>query len=205
MPSLTLSHGRRVLAPIAAAGLLLAAFPDDARAQGFFEALFGGLGLRPARVAPLPTPAPWFSDEPQRRPVRRRPPKMELANLPPAQGIKLSTKPVTEMSDTERAATLLSDPTLRRGDIVVFPQGARVFRGEAGSSSHRMSDFEDVRSSRYVGQGTRRTVLAVTRVAPSMAVAPSVVASPRSIRRVPRIESDPVVTTGSVARTEPPR
>jgi hypothetical protein len=46
------------------------------------------------------------------------------------------------MSDGELVATILTDPSLRKGDIVMFPDGARVYRGSGRFSSHRASDFE---------------------------------------------------------------
>ena len=47
------------------------------------------------------------------------------------------TRPVTI---TNPLPALLTDRTLRYGDIVVFPDGPRVFRGRAGSR-HAVSDF----------------------------------------------------------------
>jgi hypothetical protein len=57
---------------------------------------------------------------------------------------------------------LLRDPTLRPGDIVIMPDGARVFRGDPDSDSHRMSDFQDIRQSGVVASKVRKELLAMT-------------------------------------------
>lgn len=46
------------------------------------------------------------------------------------------------MSDGELVANILTDPSLRKGDIVMFPDGARIYRGSGRFSSHKASDFE---------------------------------------------------------------
>jgi len=57
-------------------------------------------------------------------------------------------------------AALMKDPTLRPGDIVVMPGGAKVFKGGA-SVPHRLSDFEDVSRTKLVGAKTRRQLTAM--------------------------------------------
>jgi hypothetical protein len=70
-------------------------------------------------------------------------------------------KPARAMSDKELVSSFMSDSTLERGDIVVFPDGPKVFRGRGGAP-HRLADFEDLRNSRLVSRSTRQTVLAKT-------------------------------------------
>jgi hypothetical protein len=57
-------------------------------------------------------------------------------------------------------AALLRDPTLRYGDVVMFPDGARVFRGERGGP-HSVHDFVAVTASREVPPVTRKALLAM--------------------------------------------
>lgn len=52
-------------------------------------------------------------------------------------------------------AEVLNDPTLRPGDIVMFPDGPRVFNGTT-EAPHRMASFEDATSSRVLGKGDRK-------------------------------------------------
>lgn len=124
--------------------------------MGLFEALFGALGLHPPAQE-----RPWMAPAPVHRTLRRRPPKPRLANLPPAQDAKQPAKPPAAISDAEVVAKILSDATLRRGDIVVFPSGPKVFEG-AASHAHRISDFDDIRSSTFIADATRAKVLAMT-------------------------------------------
>jgi hypothetical protein len=57
-------------------------------------------------------------------------------------------------------AALLRDPTLRDGDIVMFPGGPKVFRGEPGER-HSVQDFVALAAARDVPPSTRKTVLAM--------------------------------------------
>jgi hypothetical protein len=137
-----------------AAGCLLTAVPlGSAQAGGPFDALFSGLGFRP------PVFRPWIA--PRHRPKVRRPvPKAEFASLPPAEEIK-TAKPAVASTEDELVASILNDQTLRRGDIVVFPTGPRVFKGTP-KRSHVMADFEDLRTSSAIAAGARTDVLART-------------------------------------------
>jgi hypothetical protein len=75
-----------------------------------------------------------------------------------------ATKP--KQSDTERGlgsravSLILQDETLRPGDIVVFPDGPKVFNG--GPGRHKRSDFEDVQRSTAIAKDVRKAVLALT-------------------------------------------
>jgi hypothetical protein len=55
---------------------------------------------------------------------------------------------------------LLNDSTLRYGDVVMFPDGPRVFRGES-RGRHRVEDFVRVSGSGDVASTTRKTLLAM--------------------------------------------
>jgi hypothetical protein len=75
--------------------------------------------------------------------IRTIEPKLNIA-------VEVEAKSARVVSDAERIATIMSDPTLRRGDIVEFPDGPRLYRGNGRFSSHRVSDFEDVREAGLV-------------------------------------------------------
>ena len=77
---------------------------------------------------------------------------------------KIKLVPHGPMEDP--VAALLNDPTLRRGDVVVLPDGPKVFKGKA-STPHRLSDFEDVRRTKLVGEKTRRQLTALPVQAPA--------------------------------------
>jgi hypothetical protein len=57
-------------------------------------------------------------------------------------------------------AALMKDSTLRGGDIVVLPDGPKVFKG-GRTTPHRLSDFENVRRTKLVGEKTRRQLTAM--------------------------------------------
>ncbi len=69
------------------------------------------------------------------------------------------SKPKEAGSDPAEA--LLRDPTLRPGDIVVFPDGPRVFRGDR-ALPHRAEAFVALEHSRLVSKAARKAVLAMT-------------------------------------------
>lgn len=72
---------------------------------------------------------------------------------------KVKLTPPRDLSE-DPVAALLKDKTLRQGDVVVMPDGAKVFRGGA-NAPHRLSDFEDVRRSRLIGEKNRRFIMAL--------------------------------------------
>jgi hypothetical protein len=107
-------------------------------------------------------------------------------------------------SDDAIVARILHDTTLRRGDIVVFPRGAKVFTAEAGGF-HTLADFEDIQSSRFVGETTRRYVMSSTGMIANPADVRTASASLRRHQRSTRREARDVGITGSVAGIDRPR
>jgi hypothetical protein len=86
-----------------------------------------------------------------RRALRRQ--KVLRADPSPGKA-PLTPRPMGEV--TNPVPMLLTDGTLRRGDIVMFPDGPRVFVGQAGSQ-HQLGDFEPITAnSKNVPQGTRK-------------------------------------------------
>lgn len=172
---------RRGLAVVLASGCLLVSTAAGVRAadEGGLGSLFGNLfgAPRPAQTV-VPAPVAGPAADPYQRPRRRWAARNRAAEaraalrhraryvaLPKPE--KAEAKPVAAKieritSPSEARAALMRDPTLRAGDIVIMPDGPRVFMGEAGSVKHRMSDFEDVRRSRFVRDQTRRDLLAMT-------------------------------------------
>jgi hypothetical protein len=53
---------------------------------------------------------------------------------------------------------LLADSTLRSGDLVMFPDGLRVFTGRVGSQ-HSMADFKPLaQAGKHLSRATRKLV-----------------------------------------------
>lgn len=142
---------------------------------GLFQNLFGGA---PAQTA-APQAIPQAEGAPRqtwrrasrsraaeaRAALRHRARYVALPKAEPAEkagALKLSVAAERITNPAQARAALLRDPTLRPGDIVILPEGPRVFVGEAGSTKHRMTAFEDVRRSSLVSAQTRRDILAMT-------------------------------------------
>jgi hypothetical protein len=185
----------RPIALVGAGILLLAS--SSAHAQGLFEMLFGA-----PQVHRPPPPVIYYVPQPQYeglRPVEPMPePNRRVPDIaftrPPVMPTK--AKPARAMSDKELVSSVLSDRTLERGDIVVFPDGPKVFRGRGGAP-HRPSDFEDLGQSRLVSKSTRQTVLART----GTTDAPITVAEDDRRRGTGRsADVRDVATTGSIGR-----
>lgn len=130
----------------------------------------------------------YFDTPIQRGPARVKapvPPRAEFANL--ERTIDLA-KP--KQSDTQRALAskavdlVLRDATLRPGDVVMFPDGPKVFTGS--SERHSRADFQDVARSNALSKDVRKAVLALTR--------PSVNPASEARRRV--ADKDPAALRG---------
>jgi hypothetical protein len=114
----------------------LAAAPATAQDLFGFFRLFSAPSVR-VRVAP---PSEFRAvPEFDRTMVRRFRPKVVRAEPAP----KLPPKPKPMGQIDNPVPELLADSTLRRGDIVMFPDGPRVFAGEHGSR-HTLADFERI-------------------------------------------------------------
>jgi hypothetical protein len=132
--------------------------------------------------------------EPRRRAPERRPERLTDIDAPPPV-MPQHAKPARAAPPREIVANVMADSTLQKGDIVVFPDGPRVYRG-GGGSTHRASDFEDLRASRLVSEGIRKTVLASTQTSTFAQVAATAPVKSRAQRRA--IQDD-VTSTGSVS------
>jgi hypothetical protein len=138
---------------VLAVTLPLAAGAIPAQAQdifGFFRAFS-------PRVAPPPTYQPYeyrhgVEVERPRPKVRSRPKLVPLEQTTVRKPIE--PKPPGEIENPVPA--LLADGTLRPGDMVMFPDGLRVFTGKQGSQ-HKLTDFKLVsQAGKAVPRATRK-------------------------------------------------
>ena len=136
---------------------------NDAQAQGLFEALFGRSFVQPAPVQVLPSGWPNGAAR-QKQGLRN-----SGARSDP---VSTSTKPAPYVAPEVMPGPLgqfLKDPPLKRGDVVVTPQGLMVFRGPSGSA-HRAKDFVSVsKSGRLLGTRARSELAKIDQVVRSSA------------------------------------
>jgi hypothetical protein len=87
-------------------------------------------------------------------------PQPQIVPVPSASAPAVRAVPPDPSKRENPLAAILRDPTLRYGDVVVFPDGPRVFRGDAGGR-HTLQDFVMLSSSRDVPGQTRKKLLAM--------------------------------------------
>jgi hypothetical protein len=157
----------------------LALHPAVAEDSGFWDVI---RATRPA--IRLVAPAPGFSVVA---------PSPQIVRLPAA-APKATTPPDPAKRENPLAA-LLRDPTLRYGDIVMFPDGPRVFRGGYGGN-HKVHDFVSLAASKEVSPAARK-VLAAMPVGENNAWSKDVNLRVETVAR--RFQD--VETTGSLGKT----
>lgn len=170
-------RGRALLSLGAGFALLLgstAAGPVQAQGFGLLDQLFSG-AARQLRAPAYAAPDPYYRPERGRaaRALRKAPTaKARYAGLPASPTTVPAKKPERgAILDTPGALrAILDDPTLRPGDIVVFPSGPMVFTG-ATRAPHRMSSFERADGSRLVGRGTAALLAGLAPPAPAKTAA----------------------------------
>jgi hypothetical protein len=129
-------------------------------ADGVYAALFHSLRQqeRPAepehRIAPAPPPSAFhrFPRRP-RQTVREK--KRDFKKIESAKPVP---KPAQIPANPHLA--LMTDPTLLAGDIVIFPDGPRVFRGQPGDR-HAMSDFVPFAKAKGLTKADRKYLAAL--------------------------------------------
>lgn len=188
---------RRAVLVAVPLGLALA---TPALSEGIFEALFG---LRPEPPPQYYAPAPRYMTPDgyaPRRYVRRSEPRPrmrharlsgEKLNGPVRFESPLIAKPRPMGEVDNPLPKLLVDSTLRNGDIVVFPDSPRVFKGSAGDK-HKLTDFVAV-SQKSVGSSTRK-LLAAMKIGPNDAWSTDIAMQGK------KIASTDVETTGSIKK-----
>src|SRR5687768_14702851 len=123
--------------------------PATAEDSGFWDVIRSQAAVR------VVAPSPGFSVMlPSTLPAAPRP---QIVRLPSPTTAKL-VPPDPDKRENPLAG-LLRDPTLRYGDIVMFPNGPRVFRGEPGSR-HSPNDFAPLAAARDMAP-IRKIVLAM--------------------------------------------
>jgi hypothetical protein len=127
-----------------------------AQAQGIFAFL---QALTQPAAAPPPPPQPfgYQSDPALERPYQkaRSRPKPVVLEQPEIRK-PVEPKPIGEIANPVPA--LLADRTLRPGDMVMFPDGLRVFTGRP-EGSHKLADFKPLaQAGKHLSRETRKLV-----------------------------------------------
>ena len=135
--------------------------PAAAEDTGLWEAIRSAApGFR--AVAPAPSFSVVVAYAPQTPPPN--PEIVRLTTSPSTPSGPSTPQAKLEWQDQSKRenplARVLRDPTLRPGDVVVFPNGPRVFKGEPGVR-HAVHDFVPVSASRDIPQASRKTLLAM--------------------------------------------
>ena len=130
--------------------------------------LSSAMGAVPAQAQNLfgffrafaPPPAPAYDPFAYDRPAREwRRPKPRPKPAPVAQPeVKKPSEPRSPGDMDNPVPALLADSTLQRGDLVMFPDGLRVFTGRAGGQ-HSMADFRPLaQAGKHLSRATRKLV-----------------------------------------------
>jgi hypothetical protein len=156
-PAATRRSARAIhLSALAAAAITFGAvtgWPARAEDSGFWDVI-RSMSRGYDNFAPSPD---WGERRAARRAARQArrtaPTKTQVVRLPeqPAPVLKAADP----LQRPNPLATLLRDPTLRKGDIVMFPDGPRVFTGDHGTR-HAMADFVSASRSKTMAKSTRK-------------------------------------------------
>jgi len=188
----------RNLAALAAAAIALAAatgWPARAEDSGFWDVI-RSMSRGYDNFAPSPD---WGERRAARRAARQArrpaPARTQVVRLPeqPASVLKAADP----LQRPNPLATLLRDPTLRKGDIVMFPDGPRVFAGDHGTR-HAMADFVSASRSKTVAKSTRKVLASLPVGENSAWNADAAGAGGRLAQSAPDVAAD-VEATGAVS------
>ncbi len=181
-----LARPDRAVAVLALLGCSLVAVP--AQAQDFF----GFFRIFAPPPAPVPTYQPF---DYQAVPSFERPrPRLRPRKPAESAAIKMPDKPKAPGEVENPVPQLLADSTLRPGDMVMFPDGLRVFTGEPGER-HTLADFKSLGRAKDVVPAATRKLAA--HLLPGVNAAWSAEGLNRSGKLAGGAE---VATTGSVTR-----
>ncbi len=126
-----------------------------AQAQGIFD-LFRAFS-QPATPAPQPQPYEYRPDagaEQPRRKARPAPKPVVMEQLE----VKAPIEPKPPGKIANPVPALLADSTLQPGDMVMFPDGLRVFTGRPGGP-HKLADFKPLaKAGNALSRETRKLV-----------------------------------------------
>jgi hypothetical protein len=131
----------------------------QAEDSGFWDTVRSSAGFGGGPRAPSWFPRPTYERRgfSHRRATRMKEQRIRAAEPTPA----VSPKFADPAKRPNPLVTLLSDPTLRPGDIVMFPDGPRVFRGHRGAQ-HASADFVKVSAAKEVPKSTRKALAAMS-------------------------------------------
>ena len=145
-------------------GAVVPAISEDAGIYSFIhsEARERSYASPPVRVTPQFAPRPLQLTPRQRvtKPAIARAPARAVARVP-AKAVaeehspKIERDPKTIGEVSNPLPTLLRDETLRPGDMVMFPDGVRVFRGKPGSR-HELVDFVKLSATKRLAASDRK-------------------------------------------------
>ena len=189
--------GQALLGPDSSSDLPLAISAVPAQAQGIF-----GLFRAFSQPTPPAQPPQSFGYQPDpgverpRRKARPRP-KPVVVEQPEIKK-PIEPKPLGELANPVPA--LLADSTLRPGDMVMFPDGLRVFTGKPGRS-HKLTDFKPLaQAGKHLSRATRKLVA-------HLLPGENVAWSTDAVRTGGKLaaNTDNISTTGSVSRPNKPK
>ncbi|MFC4174590.1 hypothetical protein ACFOYU_21470 [Microvirga sp. GCM10011540] len=124
-----------------------------ARAQD----IFGFLRALTSPRLPVQPPPVDFRVGPAVEQTRKPRPRPKIISVPQPE-IKKPLKPRSPGEMDNPVPALLADSTLRPGDMVMFPDGLRVFTGKPGSQ-HTMKDFKPLaQAGKALPRSTRKLV-----------------------------------------------
>ncbi|WP_262031041.1 hypothetical protein [Microvirga sp. Mcv34] len=127
-----------------------------AHAEGIFAFL---QALTQPAAAPPPAAQPFgyqADPSPERSYQKARPRPKPVVLEQPEVRKPVEPKPVGEIANPVPA--LLADSTLRAGDMVMFPDGLRVFTGRPGGP-HKLTDFKPLaQAAKHLSRETRKLV-----------------------------------------------
>ncbi|EIM27511.1 hypothetical protein [Microvirga lotononidis] len=124
------------------------------------EGIFAFLQALTQPAAPPPPPAQSFGYQPdqglERSYQKPRPRPKPVVLEQPEIKKPVEPKPIGEIANPVPA--LLADSTLRPGDMVMFPDGLRVFTGRPGEA-HKLADFKPLaQAGKHLSRETRKLV-----------------------------------------------
>jgi hypothetical protein len=152
----------------------LSALTASQAQAGLLEMLFGGPAPQRQEVAPLE-----MTIRPTKKPTSK--PKIPRVSMDDdgdsKRFLQVSIDPVSNPD------WYLTDPTLRRGDIVVLPNKVLVYAG--GRTSRRLADFDDLQGTRLVSSRDRERIKLLTefsgRAMPKFKIVPEFASTPASL------------------------
>jgi hypothetical protein len=115
--------------------------------------------IAPRAPRPLYSPSALDHRFPRRAPRTVREKKRELKQIETAKPRRGDSHKTVDIPSNPHLA-LMTDPTLRPGDIVMFPDGPRVFQGDVGTR-HAMSDFVPFAKAKGLTKTDRRYLTAL--------------------------------------------